>query len=163
MNCVVNFSFADEKFCLTFWRHKQTFFFLYKHEFFNFGLGSYCRPSGRICSLACMRKSRLKKYQIFQSLSLFSILYDHSLKFSNNRDKEFLLGIMYFNFPRTGNYTTSCTEVIYIFEVVMKTKRPFVGFHIHRFFRRDIYKVSTRFQCFCKGSNHSEMEIACSN
>ena len=89
MNCVVNFSFADEKFCLTFWRHKQTFFFLYKHEFFNFGLGSYCRPSGRICSPACMRKSRRKKSQIFQRLSLFSILYDHLLKFSNNRDKEF--------------------------------------------------------------------------
>ena len=62
----------------------------------------YC-PSGRLYSSARMKNSRWKKSHNFQRLPLFSILYDDFLRFSKNRDKEFKLGPMYFNFPRTGN------------------------------------------------------------
>ena len=44
----------------------------------------------------------------FKRLPLFSILYDDYLRFSKNRDKEYKLRPMYFYFPRTGNYITSC-------------------------------------------------------
>ena len=46
----------------------------------------------------------VRKTHNFQMLPLFSILYDDFLKFSENRDKEFKLVPMYFNFPCTGNY-----------------------------------------------------------
>ena len=49
-----------------------------------------------------------KNLTIFKRLTLFSILYNDFLKFSENRDKEFKLVPRYFNFPRTGNYIISC-------------------------------------------------------
>ena len=67
-----------------------------------------CRSSGWLYSPARMRNNSYKKSNNFQRLSLFSILYD-DLKFSNNRDKEFKLGPMYFNFPLTRNYIISST------------------------------------------------------
>ena len=57
---------------------------------------------------ARMRNSWYKKSHNFQRLSLFSILYDGFLKFSENWDKEFKFRPMYFNSPRTGNHITSC-------------------------------------------------------
>ena len=38
---------------------------------------------------------------------LFSILYDGFINFSENRDKELMLGRMYFNFPSTGGTTSA--------------------------------------------------------
>ena len=70
-----------------------------------------CRSSGRFYSPARMKNSRKKKSRNFQRLSLFSILYNNFLRFSENRDKEFKLGPTYFNVPHTGNYITSCTLV----------------------------------------------------
>ena len=65
-------------------------------------------PSGRLYSPARMRNSRWKTSHNFQRLPLFSMLYDDFVKFSKNRDKELILGPMYFIFPPTGNYITSC-------------------------------------------------------
>ena len=62
--------------------------------------GFYCRPSGRLYSPACMRNSMQRKSHNFQRFSLFLILYNDFLKFLENRDKEFKLRPMYFNFPR---------------------------------------------------------------
>ena len=77
---------------------------------FDFAL--IAAPQGGFIVPPRMKNSRQKKSHFFQRLSLFSILYNDSLKFSENRDKEFKLGTMYFNFPRTGNYITSCKLVI---------------------------------------------------
>ena len=48
-----------------------------------------------------------KKSRNFQKLTLFSILYDGFINFSENRDKELMLGRMYFNFPSTGGTTSA--------------------------------------------------------
>ena len=56
----------------------------------------YCRSSGWLYSPVRMRNSSQKKSHKFRRLPLCSILYFNLMEFSENRDKEFQLGLMPF-------------------------------------------------------------------